>query len=142
MENSMSKWRLAIPALAALAALLATAQQKAAPAGPKAGEFSGAEAFRTYCASCHGTDGTGAGPAAAALKRRPPDLTLICARNNGRFPAFRIAHVIDGYFVAFAHGSRDMPVWGDYFRGTKRDDAVTALREHNLTEFIRSIQQK
>jgi mono/diheme cytochrome c family protein len=125
-----------------LAGLLAMAQQKAAPAGPGAREFSGADAFHTYCASCHGTDGRGAGPAAAALKQKPPDLTLISARNNGQFPAFRITHIIDGYDVEFAHGSRDMPVWGDYFRNTKRDEAITALREHNLTEYIRSIQQK
>jgi mono/diheme cytochrome c family protein len=138
----MNKRSLIIFTLTALTGLLAMAQQKAAPAKSKTAELSGAEAFQTYCASCHGTDGRGAGPAAAALKKRPPDLTLIGARNNGQFPAFRITHIIDGYEVEFAHGSREMPVWGDYFRAAKRDEATTALREHNLTEYIRSIQQK
>lgn len=138
----MHRRNLTILTLTALTGLLAMAQQKAAPNGSKTAEFSGAEAFQTYCASCHGTDGKGAGPAAAALKKRPPDLTLISSRNNGQFPAFRITHIIDGYEVEFAHGSHEMPVWGDYFRTAKRDEATTALREHNLTEYIRSIQQK
>jgi mono/diheme cytochrome c family protein len=138
----MRKWKLMISALAALTGLLAMAQPKAALAGSKTAEFSGADAFQTYCASCHGADGRGAGPAAAALKKRPPDLTLISARNNGQFPAFRITHIIDGYDVEFAHGSHEMPVWGDYFRTARRDEATTALREHNLTEYIRSIQQR
>lgn len=37
-------------------------------------------------------------------------------------------------------GSRS--VWGDYFRSKKRDDAIVLLREHNLTEYLRSIQKK
>jgi hypothetical protein len=36
-----------------------------------------------------------------------------------------------------------MPVWGDYFRDNKsRDEAILQLREHNVTEYLRSIQQK
>lgn len=138
----MNKRSLIIFTLTALAGLLATAQQKIAFGESKNADLSGAQAFRSYCASCHGADGRGAGPAAAALKKRPPDLTLISARNNGQFPAFRITHIIDGYEVEFAHGSHEMPVWGDYFRSAKRDEATTALREHNLTEYLRSIQQK
>jgi len=108
----------------------------------KANDLSGAEMYRTYCASCHGVDGKGAGPAASALKKAVPDLTQIAKRNKGKFPDFRVTHIIDGYEVEAAHGSRDMPVWGDYFRSKKRDDAIVLLREHNLTEYIRSIQQK
>jgi mono/diheme cytochrome c family protein len=98
--------------------------------------------YRTYCAACHGIDGKGSGPAASALKTPPPDLTLISRRNNGQFPAFRITHIIDGFEVTAVHGSREMPIWGDYFRDRKRDETILALREHNLTEYIRSIQQK
>jgi mono/diheme cytochrome c family protein len=32
---------------------------------------SGKEMFATYCAVCHGADGKGGGPAAAALKTQP-----------------------------------------------------------------------
>jgi hypothetical protein len=55
---------------------------------------------------------------------------------------FRIAHIIDGYEIVAFHGSRDMPIWGDYFRNNQtRDEALIKLREHNLTEYIRSLQQ-
>lgn len=93
-----------------------------------------------YCASCHGEDGKGAGPAEPGLRIAPPDLTLIRAHNKGEFPAFRITHIIDGYEVEYGHGTPDMPVWGDYFRDKERDEATITLREHNLTEYIRSIQ--
>jgi mono/diheme cytochrome c family protein len=74
----------------------------------------GAQLFRTYCASCHGTTGTGGGPAAMAMKVTPPDLTRIAARNNGVFPSERISQIVLGKGVA-AHGERNMPVWGDVF---------------------------
>ena len=35
-----------------------------------------------------------------------------------------------------------MPVWGDYFTvHVTRDDASIKLREHNLVEYIRSMQK-
>lgn len=109
---------------------------------PNTDDLSGAAMYGNYCASCHGTDGRGAGPAAAALKKAVPDLTLISRRSGGQFPAFRVTHIIDGYEIQAAHGNREMPIWGDYFRDRKRDETVLQLREHNLTEYIRSIQQK
>jgi len=132
----MNPWKITIPLLIAVTGFIALPQEKT-------NEMSGAEMYRTYCASCHGVDGKGAGPAAPAFRKAPPDLTLIARKNNGEFPAFRITHIIDGYEVLAAHGSREMPVWGDYFRDNKsRDEAILQLREHNVTEYLRSIQQK
>lgn len=74
----------------------------------------GAQLFRTYCASCHGTTGTGGGAAAVAMKVTPPDLTGIAGRNNGVFPSERVTQIVLGKGVA-AHGERTMPVWGDVF---------------------------
>lgn len=74
----------------------------------------GAQAFRTYCASCHGPAGRGDGPVAAQLRQAPPDLTQFSARNGGVFPSVRLGRIIDGRDVA-AHGIREMPVWGDAF---------------------------
>jgi mono/diheme cytochrome c family protein len=106
-------------------------------------ELSGAAMYRNYCGSCHGIDGKGGGPAAPALKKAPPDLTRISARNKGQYPDFRITHIVDGYEIAAFHGSREMPIWGDYFRDNEtRDEALIKLREHNLVEYIRSMQQK
>lgn len=127
----MSPWKLAIPVAVAITAIAAAPQAKV-------NDLSGADSYRTYCASCHGVDGKGNGPAASALKKAPPDLTQIAKRNHGEFPAFRITHIIDGSEVLAVHGSREMPIWGDYFR----DKLLLELREHNLTEYLRSIQQK
>jgi len=53
----------------------------------------GAMLFRTHCASCHGADARGAGPAAAAMRTPPPDLTTFARRN---FPSERVRQIIDG----------------------------------------------
>jgi mono/diheme cytochrome c family protein len=103
---------------------------------------SGVGMYRTYCAVCHGLDGKGNGPAAAALKQPLPDLTLLSRKNHGEFPMFRVTNVIQGDTVITAHGSRDMPMWGDVFRGLKRDEEVVTLRVHNLAAYIASLQQK
>jgi len=72
----------------------------------------GPDLFRAYCASCHGLDAKGAGPAASALKAKLPDLTLLSRKNQGRFPAARTRAVITGEQAVAAHGSREMPIWG------------------------------
>ncbi|HEX6213117.1 MAG TPA: c-type cytochrome [Methylomirabilota bacterium] len=80
----------------------------------KSGE-DGATLFRTYCASCHGVGGRGDGPVAGEFRRSIPDLTKYTARNGGVFPSERVRQIIDGRWVR-AHGTREMPVWGDAFR--------------------------
>jgi len=57
---------------------------------------SGKVMFNSYCAVCHGTDGKGGGPAAAALKVPPADLTLLSQKNGERFPAAHVASVLSG----------------------------------------------
>ena len=41
-----------------------------------------------------------------------------------------------------AHGSKDMPVWGNVFSSMSRDQAQSQLRFANLTKYIESIQAK
>ena len=41
----------------------------------------GRTAFMENCASCHGANGMGGGPAARGLAVAPPDLTTIAQRN-------------------------------------------------------------
>lgn len=60
-------------------------------------QVSGRALYADYCASCHGAEGRGDGPAAAGLGKRPADLTGISARNGGVFPMVRVMSVIDGY---------------------------------------------
>lgn len=109
---------------------------------PDTNPASGAEMYRAYCAVCHGVDGKGNGPAAPAMKQVMPDLTRLSHNNGGSFPMFRVSNIIQGDAGITAHGSRDMPMWGDVFRNLKRDDSLVTLRVHNLAEYISSLQQK
>jgi mono/diheme cytochrome c family protein len=47
----------------------------------------GKDLFLKRCASCHGEEGKGNGPAAVALKNPPADLTQISKKMVARFPA-------------------------------------------------------
>jgi mono/diheme cytochrome c family protein len=97
--------------------------------------------FTTYCAVCHGPGGKGNGPAAAALKSQPADLTQLSKKNGGQFPSGRISSAIEGREVVVAHGSRDMPIWGKIFEEMEDADLVR-LRLFNLTEYVRTLQEK
>lgn len=99
------------------------------------------EMFDTYCATCHGRSGKGDGPAAVALKKAPADLTKISARSGGKFPTVQVSRFIRGADELPAHGSRDMPIWGNLFKALDSDLATTEIRVTSLTEYLRSIQQ-
>lgn len=102
---------------------------------------SGKEMYLQYCASCHGKDGKGGGPATAALKAAPTNLTTLASRNNGTFPDVRVARVIEGSDELTAHGSRDMPTWGQVFHQMEGDTTMK-LRVANLTSYVKSLQTK
>ena len=110
---------------------------------PATAQETGARLFRTYCASCHGADGRGAGPAAAAMRSEPPNLTTFAKRNGGVFPSERLRQIIDGRGIA-SHGDRDMPVWGNAFKRTA--GAVTendvAARIKAITDYIEGLQER
>jgi len=104
----------------------------------------GKEMFNTYCSVCHGVDGRGAGPAAAALKKSPADLTQLTRNNNGQFPDRRISLVLTaGPAEILSHGSKEMPVWGKIFKSIgSGNEGVARLRVGNLTDYVKSIQAK
>ncbi|HEY8548792.1 MAG TPA: c-type cytochrome [Vicinamibacterales bacterium] len=106
--------------------------------------FDGKLLFRTYCASCHGTSGRGDGPVAEHLRLPPADLTQIARFNRGVYPADRVARAIDGRDTVRAHGSSDMPVWGDAFSRTvtASDRENVRRRIEALVRYIATIQQK
>jgi len=103
--------------------------------------LSGAEMYKTWCASCHGAQGKGDDPAAAALKRTPADLTQLAKKNRGRFPTEIVRTYIDGSRVVAAHGSREMPVWGTFFLRLGDEKTVT-YRIVTLGSYVESIQVK
>ena len=95
--------------------------------------------FTTYCAVCHGKEGKGDGPAAKALAKTPADLTKLSARNNGQFPEIRVRRYIEGLDEVAAHGTRDMPMWGELFRSLNRDTAQ--IRIQALAEYLKAMQK-
>ena len=105
---------------------------------------SGQEMFKAYCAVCHGTDAKGGGPAANAMKVPPADLTQLASKNGGRFPELKVYGIIHGDAeMPTAHGSKDMPVWGNVFQSMSRDNgAGMQQRVANLTAYIKSLQAK
>ena len=94
--------------------------------------------FDTYCAVCHGKEGKGNGPAAASLTKAPADLTKISARNGGTFPEVKVRRYIEGLDEVPAHGTRDMPMWGDLFKSLNRDTA--AIRVEALAQYLKGMQ--
>jgi mono/diheme cytochrome c family protein len=102
----------------------------------------GPDLYRLYCATCHGRDGKGNGPAAPALKVPPPDLTVLARQRTGVFPARDVEAIIRGGAAVTAHGSGDMPVWGPIFYALDPSDARVKARISSLVAQIASIQQK
>lgn len=100
----------------------------------------GPDLFRAYCASCHGTDGKGNGPAAPALKATVQDLTLISVNNGRVFPEARMQRIIQGVGMIASHGSREMPVWGPIFHQIEEDVDRGNVRMDNLVNYLESIQ--
>lgn len=103
----------------------------------------GVDLYNAYCAVCHGKDGKGAGPAAAAIKVPMPDLTTLAKRSGGKFSTVSVEGVITGKGkMTPAHGSADMPMWGPIFRALSSDEDMQKLRVANLVKYIESLQQK
>jgi len=149
MSDSMGDggWRgrgrgVAAPAIAALGLALACLSFVAAGIAEETGRV----LYLRYCASCHGVSGTGDGPAASAFRARPTDLTGLAARAGGRFPFADVMASIDGRRFIAAHGSREMPVWGERFRaeleGAQHPERTTLLREQAIVDYLATMQRK
>ncbi len=104
---------------------------------------SGKEMYSVYCAVCHGADSKGSGPAAEALKTPPSDLTTLARENGGKYPSDQVRSAIEGNLNVPAHGSKEMPVWGDLFwRMSQGHSSEVQLRVNNLNKYIESLQMK
>jgi mono/diheme cytochrome c family protein len=124
----------------------ARAQTQPAPQKPHTDlifSVRGPDLFHAHCAACHGPGGKGDGPAAANLKKRPANLTILAKQNGGVFPASRVQRFISGDDPSLLdHGSREMPVWGPIFHQIEEDQDFGAVRLQNLIKFLQSIQEK
>jgi mono/diheme cytochrome c family protein len=118
-------------------ALLATGLSAQAAEKPD-----GARLYMNHCAACHGADGEGAGPVAAVMQTTVPNLRTLAQRNAGTFPTEAVTAYIDGRDVKAAHGDRQMPIWGDVFRGPEQGTAERTVRERiaALVTYLKGIQ--
>ncbi len=140
MVRRIAIYLLMVTVAFALCAAQTKIEKKPAPYTPP---DSGKEMFKAYCASCHGLDGKGTGPAASAMKAPLPDLTLLTKKSGGKFPTDHVASVIKGDSNSPSHGSADMPVWGPVFlKVSQHQPGQVQQRVHNLTEYIESVQAK
>jgi mono/diheme cytochrome c family protein len=161
LEKKMLPGRLGLPnlttALVLSAAIIGLASSAAfAQGGPEMGPTgeitSGKSDFRQYCAQCHGSDATGDGPVAPALKTKPANLTQLSKRNGGVFPEAEVRDFIDGAKVAESHGTREMPIWGYAFMyrrsshtgagGAQLSEQQVRHKIDMLVDYIKSIQAR
>ena len=105
----------------------------------------GREYYLRYCASCHGFQGRGDGAVAPALSAKPADLTTMAQRRRGEFPVDELGAIIDGRKMLTAHGTREMPVWGERFgrdfEGDPARDQAIRGQILMLLVYLQSIQR-
>lgn len=101
----------------------------------------GKDLYVAYCASCHGSEGKGDGPVAPALKASVPNLRVLAKGNRGVFPRERVEKMML-HGATGPHGSAEMPVWGPLFRRVQNDQDLGLVRVRQLSEHLKSIQDK
>jgi hypothetical protein len=71
-------------------------------------------------------------------------LRALARRNGGVFPVDDVAAYVDGRQLKAAHGGRQMPIWGDVFRGPEQGTAERTVRRrvNALVEFIATLQYR
>lgn len=114
---------------------------------PEPKEGGGRADYLTYCASCHGADGTGDPDAATPQLAQRMNLTTIAQRNGGEFPRLQVMGKIYGYTMGSS--DREMPAFGDLLEGRSvmydAGDGIptqTPVRLVNLAQYLESIQAR
>ncbi|HXR39340.1 MAG TPA: c-type cytochrome [Terracidiphilus sp.] len=109
----------------------------------KTSPTSGKQMYSNYCAPCHGVDGRGQGPVAAALKAPPTDLTVLSRNNHGKFPDTHIVTVLQNGAQIASHGTAEMPVWGPILgKMNQTNSQDRMLRISNLSRYLETLQVK
>ena len=89
--------------------------------------------FLALCSDCHGADAKGSGPLVKNLTKVPPDLTRIKERASGEFNEKAVFDWILGLNTPNFHGTREMPIWGDWLMDETLEDS-TSLEAAPLAE--------
>ena len=108
----------------------------------------GSKTYYRFCSICHGVTAKGDGLFRENLVTMPPDLTLLAQANNGDFPWLELYEVIDGNSTHRAHGTSEMPIWGNQFNlrnwasgQSEFADVIVRGRIFELLVYLQSIQQ-
>jgi mono/diheme cytochrome c family protein len=123
-----------------------TQAQRSTPTKLTANIAAGKELFYQHCSICHGEDAKGNGsmydPDSGEPSRRvpPANLTILSERNGGTFPANRVRNSIYVKDPVAAHGTPEMPAWGDVFYSLKSRPQILEQRIRDLTAYIESVQ--
>jgi len=132
-----------------LVGALACGTARAADAPPPAQtrlhpSAAGASLYVAYCAVCHGPEARGDGPLASGLTVRPSNLRRLALANGGEFPADRVRAFIDGRDVPPAHGTREMPIWGEAFKVSRGAYGERRVQERidALLTWLRTLQER
>lgn len=138
--------RLGFAAIVALASLGASASAQDAMS---IGQFE----FANSCVQCHGPAGKGDGPLVSFMTGSMPDITQLQKTNGGIFPVARVFNTIDGSAKVGAHGTSEMPAWGQRYRADAAEwlsyqgapgeaEALAQLRILALVEYVASLQEQ
>ena len=68
------------------------------------------------------------GPLANLLTEKPAALTQLAKENGGKFPRIKVMRQIDGRDTVRAHGTSDMPVWGESFKAARQTVLLVKAR--------------
>jgi mono/diheme cytochrome c family protein len=97
----------------------------------------GKREYDNNCAACHGLSGKGDGPYAGIIDAKIPDLTMLQKNSNGVFPFDRVYELIDGRAEVRAHGTRDMPIWGNEYNAKAAEYYSDYPDRYNVEGYIR-----
>ena len=110
-----------------LVALAASLAAPAARADDSMEVETGKKQYMKYCATCHGPSGTGTDGVASRLYTKPPtNLTTLSKENGGKFPMMEVIGIVKGDQPIAAHGTREMPVWGQALGGDPTQEGMYA----------------
>lgn len=107
----------------------------------------GGALYNNLCASCHGVGGRGDGPAVSALDKDVPDLTVLAAKNGGVYMHNRVKLIISGESRELAHGTIDMPLWGQQFMYVRpgwskfQREAFARRKISSIDRYVESLQE-
>jgi mono/diheme cytochrome c family protein len=134
-----------LPRLSALMLLILALTLTALPAAAQSGK----QDYDKYCADCHGPEGKGNGSALSTIPMNPPppDLTLLAAKNGGKFPFQNVVDIIDGRKNIPSHERIQMPFLGTTLQEpgkefTPESDAAVKQRIESMARYVESLQRK